>query len=117
MARGQAHLEAKRHATAVAAFDEALAADPDHLVALYQRANAHFGQGDLVAARNAVHAALDRHPGQPDLLMLAGAIAAAGHDPVGALVLLVGAGGAEAGLAGGGGRMGELRGVRGGGAE
>ena len=85
VARGMAHLEGKRHALARAAFAEVLAHDPDHLVGLYQRANASLGAGDLAAARAECDAALERHAEQPDLLMLSGAIAAAAQDPAGAL--------------------------------
>lgn len=85
VSRGLAHLEGRRHDDAIAAFDEALAIAPDHLVALYQRANALFAKGDLRGARAACDAALARLPGQPDLAMLSGAIASAAHDPVGAL--------------------------------
>ena len=83
--RGLADLAGKRHALAVAAFDEALALDPANLVALYQRANAQLAAVDLDAARRSCDAALERHREQPDLLMLAGAIAAAAHDPHAAL--------------------------------
>ena len=83
--RGIAHLEGKRHDQAIAAFDEVLATEPSHLVANYQRANALLARGDLAGAGAACEAALARLPDQPDLLMLSGAIAAASHDPVGAL--------------------------------
>ena len=85
VARGMAHVEGKRYDLAAAAFDEVLTRDPGHLVALYQRANAALGKGDLAAARHACDAALEHHPGQADLEMLSGAIAAAAHDPAGAL--------------------------------
>ncbi len=83
--RGMSHLEGKRHEQAIAAFDEVLSIAPDHLVAGYQRANAFLGKGATGDARAACDAALAQLPGQPDLLMLSGAIAAAAHDPVGAL--------------------------------
>ena len=83
--RGMSQLEGKRHEQAIAAFDEVLSIAPDHLVAGYQRANAFLAKGATGDARAACDAALTRLPGQPDLLMLSGAIAAAAHDPVGAL--------------------------------
>ena len=85
VARGLAHLDGKRYAQAIEAFEEALAIDPGHLVALYQRANSKSASGELDAARADCEAALARHPGQPDLLMLLGAIDAAAHDPLAAL--------------------------------
>ncbi|HET9338450.1 MAG TPA: tetratricopeptide repeat protein [Casimicrobiaceae bacterium] len=83
--RGMAHLRAKRHEQARAAFDDALTLDPGHLVALYQRANTGLAANALDAARRDCDAALARHPGHPDLEMLSGAIAAAAHDPHAAL--------------------------------
>jgi predicted O-linked N-acetylglucosamine transferase (SPINDLY family) len=81
VARGMAHVAARRHELASDAFDRILVRDPDHLVALYQRANVALAQGDHGAARAACDAALRRHPGQADLELLSGAIAAAAHDP------------------------------------
>ena len=46
VSRGMAHLEGKRHDLAAAAFDEVLARDPDHLVALYQRAKELIDEGE-----------------------------------------------------------------------
>jgi len=83
--RGLDHLEAKRHDRAIAVFEDVLAADPAHLVANYQRVNALLEKGDVAAADAACDAALALLPDQPDLLMLSGAIAAAAHDPTGAL--------------------------------
>ncbi|MEO8484933.1 MAG: tetratricopeptide repeat protein [Betaproteobacteria bacterium] len=117
VARGMTHIEAQRHAQAVATFDEALALDPDHLVSLYQRANAHLAAADFAAARRAVDQALARHPDQPDLLMLAGAIAASAHDPIGALDLLERARAAKPDLAGADERIGEQLAFLGRGAE
>ena len=85
VARGMTHLDARRHDLASAEFEQVLARDPGHLVALYQRANAAHGKGDHATARAACDAALERHPGQGDLLMLSGVIAAGAHDPAGAL--------------------------------
>lgn len=115
--RGIEHLDGKRHDSAIAAFDEALALDPDHLVALYQRVNARFAKGELDAARVDCDAALDRLPGQPDLLMLSGAIAASAHDPAGALDAFERARTAKPGLAGIDERIGEQLAFLGRGAE
>ena len=85
VARGMALLERGSQDLAATVFDEILAIEPGHLVALYQRANVALGKGDHALARAACDAALERHPGQADLEMLSGAIAAAAHDPAGAL--------------------------------
>jgi protein O-GlcNAc transferase len=85
VAKGMADLGAGRLDEAAATFEAVLAREPDHLVALYQRANARYTQGNAALARRHVDEALARLPGQPDLLMLAGAIAAYAHDPAGAI--------------------------------
>jgi protein O-GlcNAc transferase len=115
--RGMSHLEAKRHEQAIAAFDEVLSIAPDHLVAGYQRANALLGKGATGDARAACVAALAQLPGQPDLLMLSGAIAAAAHDPVGALEAFEQARAANPELAGIDERIGEQLAFLGRGAE
>ncbi len=115
--RGMSHLEGKRHEQAVAAFDEVLSVAPDHLVAGYQRANALLGKGATGDARAACDAALAQLPGQPDLLMLSGAIAAAAHDPVGALEAFEQARAANPDLAGIDERIGEQLAFLGRGAE
>jgi len=117
VARGMSHLEGKRHEQAIAAFDEVLSIAPDHLVASYQRANAFLGKGAAGDARAACDAALARLPGQPDLLMLSGAIAAAAHDPVGALEAFERARAAAPDLAGIDERIGEQLAFMGRGAE
>ena len=115
--RGMAHFGAKRHEQALAAFDQALALDPGHLVALYQRANAKLAASAFDAARRDCEDALARHPDQPDLLMLAGAIAAAAHDPHAALEAFERARAQRADLAGIDERIGEQLAVLGRGAE
>lgn len=85
VSRAQSLFDSKRHDDAIEAFDEAASIDPAHLVANYQRANARFAAGRLDEARAACDHALERLPGNPDLLLLAGAIAAAAHDPAGAI--------------------------------
>lgn len=107
VAIGMAQLGARKLDEAATTFDAILARDPAHLVALYQRANARYTSGDFATARRLVDDALRRLPGQPDLLMLAGAIAASSHDPVGALELLERARAANPALAGVDERIGE----------
>ncbi len=115
--RGMSHLEDKRHEQAIAVFDQVLSIAPDHLVAGYQRANAFLGKGATGDACAACDAALARLPGQPDLLMLSGAIAAAAHDPVGALEAFEQARAANPELAGIDERIGEQLAFMGRGAE
>ncbi|MFO1282777.1 MAG: hypothetical protein U1F51_09955 [Burkholderiales bacterium] len=86
VARGQTAFNAKRHDTAIEAFDRAAAIEPTNLVANYQRANARFAAGRLEEAAAAADEALARIAAQPELLLLAGAIAAARQDPTAALV-------------------------------
>ena len=117
VAAGMAQLGARKLDDAAATFDAILARDPAHLVALYQRANARYTAGDFTMARALVDEALAQLPGQPDLLMLAGAIAASAHDPVGALDLLERAREANPALAGVDERIGEQLAFLGRGAE
>jgi predicted O-linked N-acetylglucosamine transferase (SPINDLY family) len=117
IARGMAELGRGRHDDASRTFDEALALDPKNLVALYQRANAAFARGDLAAARQRCDDALAIHASQPDLLLLAGTIAAAAHDPAGALDAFERARAANPDLAGVDERIGEQLAFLGRGAE
>ena len=84
-ARGTEQMKAGRLDDASATFEAILARDPRHLVGRYQRANILYMRGDFAAARTSVDAALGMLGEQPDLLMLAGAIAASARDPAEAL--------------------------------
>lgn len=83
--RGRELVAQRRYDDAVALLDGVIARQPLNLVALYDRANAWYSAGRLDAAAGACERALDALPGQPDLLMLRGAVAASAHDPEGAL--------------------------------
>jgi predicted O-linked N-acetylglucosamine transferase (SPINDLY family) len=85
LARGRRQKQDRRLEAAIATFDTILAIDPLQLEANYERANASFAAGRLDDAKAACADALARLPGQPDLLMLAGAIDAQRHEPLEAL--------------------------------
>jgi protein O-GlcNAc transferase len=76
LARGRAEMQGRNFSAAIATWNRLLAFDPMNLEARYGLANAHLGAGRPADAMVACQEALARLPGQADLLMLAGTIAA-----------------------------------------
>ena len=107
LARGRRQMQDRRYEAAIATFEAILAIDPLQLEANYGRANASFAAGRLDDAKAACGAALARLAGQPDLLMLAGAIDAHRHEPLEALAHFEAARAANPALAGIDERIGE----------